>query len=349
MLGFPFLADLDLSTEQAAWPRASGSSSPPTSGNAGPDAFAAYGTEPSPQPTTSAQDGGEADVERSTTASAPGEIMFYVEGDQWRSPWKAPPTRRHFNARGSGLVHERTSPTASSSRTTGRTAEATDVDAPQTHIFDAMFSKIRDETSLRQGHTPVFTDFPSSTQMQGFFRNYFQCFHNTFPFLRQDASFYELPCHWVLLLSVCAVGSRYCSASSSNEHNSSSLLFSILEKSLLHRAGGFPFETPLLPWASPQKENPDDDALSLLQAAVLNLIWKVHSGSEAAGRGALTERHRIVQGCRNMDLLGEAVFESEHVSETRDWWEEQSRIRTGLTIWVRSFGYEGLVLWQRVY
>lgn len=330
-LGFPFLADMDLPAEQLAWP-------PPSV----PDPQVAEAVEaPSastyvarfPRSTTPLRNSeGDGEVARSATSATSASTvgMFYVDGDPWRAPLKASPTRRRSTRSILGMGDERTQSLPSAGTAPGA-SEGSRVDAPPTRIFDAILSKAKAEAPLWGGQGLDLANYPSPSQMQTCFGLYFQCFHHTAPFLRRDAGFYETPCHWVLLLALCAIGSRYLPVDSVGYD--SSLLFDILDKALSHRAGNFPFETPLLPWTTPHMGGPeDDDPLSLLQAAVISLIWKVHGGRESGSRGALGEGHRLVMACRNMDLLGDG--ESERVSASRDWWGEQSRTRTGLMIWV---------------
>lgn len=326
-LGFPFLADLDLPAEQVAWPATPSVPDPQAARSAEPLAPSAYGTEQSPHSTTSLRNSESEEGTKSTSSSGVG--MFYVDGNPWRAPLKASPSRRRSSRT---VVGNDGIPSTSPSTESTATGDESRSDTPRARVYDNMLRRIRVESSVWQGQGLDLTEYPSSSQMQRFFGLYFQCFHHTLPFLRRDASFYELPHHWVLLLSLCAIGSRYC-PNSSGRH--SSLLFDVLGKVLSRRAGAFPFETPLLLWEAPRVAvSEDEDPLSLLQAAVLNLIWKVHGGRGHAARGALAERHRVVAACQNMDLLGDVDSERRAASGARDWWEEQSRIRTGLSIWV---------------
>lgn len=334
-LGFPFVADMDLSAEQVAWPPTPSVPDPQVARGAEAPPPSTYGTVQSPESTISPRNGGESEGVARSTDSSSSVGTFYVDGNPWRAPLKASPSRRRSTR--TVLGREGIPSTSPSNGTTAEVGEGVLADAPPSRAYEAIVSKIKAEAPLWEGQKPDLTEYPSPSQMESFFKLYFRHFHQTLPFLRRDASFYELSCHWVLLLALCAIGSRYCPGGSGRD---GSLLFDILGKVLSHRVSGFPFETPLHPWAASRQTTPDDeDPLSLLQAAVLNLIWKVHGGKEHAARGALAERHRIVAACTHMDLLG--GLESEGAaSGRRDWWEEQSRIRTGLAIWVSRRGRE---------
>ncbi|SPO06863.1 related to alpha-glucosidase 2 [Cephalotrichum gorgonifer] len=277
------------------------------------------------------------------SARAASEATFYADGDvQWRSPLTSRPPQPHPAPRLRRLISGGARST-SPSNGSGPQAEAvtSDTDAPSIQAYEAMLSRIRAEAPhmVGDGHgATVPTKFPSLDQIRAAFRLYFQCFHHTFPFLRRDPTFYESPSQWILLLAICAVGARY--APGDSDVRNFPVLFDVLERVLGHRAADFPFETPLLPWARPPDAGEDqDDPLSTLQAAVLNLIWKVHGGKSYAMRGAGIERHRMVEACRNLDLLAAAEPQTgrgreKEASGARDWLAVESRIRTGLMIWL---------------
>ena len=324
--GFPFFAGHD-PAGQPAWPAPLGISSPELSRGFEDTGALVQGSDGSAPSGTSVRAG---DVRSSVGATTweSHEGTFYVDGGPARAPFKGlGRSARRRSAGGIARPRDETTPGTPFPETTS-TDETANADVPSVQAFGSMLMLTRAETPLGRG-----TDLPSIDQLREFFRLYFQCFHQTFPFLRRDTAFYDHPSRRVLLLAVCAVGSRYSPDSSSVR--SGLLLFRDLETALGARGLKYPFETPLLPWEEVRGAGDEEDPLSVVQAAVLNLIWKVHGGREGAGRGVSAERHRIVAACRNMDLLESIDADLGRSSGDSDWAREQSRTRTGLMIWVR--------------
>lgn len=327
-LGFPFLAGHD-TAEQPAWPVPPEIRSPELPGVAGAANVLVTGTQQS-SPSTSSPQNNEGEAVAMPVGYASNEGKFYVDGDPWRAPFKGfGRSARRRSTRCALSPRDETTPGTPFPENTS-IDETSNADVPSAQAFGTMLSCIRAEAPLGQG-----LDLLPLDQLRDFFRLYFQCFHQTFPFLRRDAHFYEPRSHCILLLAICATGSRY--SPDDTRERCSLLLFDALETVLGFRAVEFPFETPLLPWEELSGANSGEDPLSVLQAAVLSLIWKVHGGRVSAARGVMAERYRVVAGCRNMELLSNTDTEARRSSGNWDWAKEQSRTRTGLMIWVRSF------------
>jgi hypothetical protein len=80
--------------------------------------------------------------------------------------------------------------------------------------------------------------------------------------------------------------------------------------------------------------------LPMLQATILNTILRLHSGKPSVVKRALAERYHLVNECNRMSLLSSAAVElpGGFDDETRvsSWLSHQSRLRTGLMIWVKQ-------------
>lgn len=324
--GFPFFSGNDV-VGQPAWPAPLGISSPELSrGFEGTGELVQRTDGSAPSATSVRAEEGDSSAGASTWASHEG--TFYVDGGPSRAPFKGlGRSARRRSAGGIARPRDETTPGTPFPETTS-TNEATDADVPSVQAFESMLMLTRAETPLGR-----VTDLPAIDQLREFFRLYFQCLHQTFPFLRRDAGFYDHPSRWVLLLAICAIGSRY--FPDDNSVRGGLLLFRGLETVVGARGMEYPFETPLLPWEEVREADSGEDPLSMVQATVLNLIWKVHGGQEGAGRGVSAERHRIVAACRNMGLLESTDTELRRSSGGWDWARKQSRTRTGLMIWVR--------------
>ena len=324
-LEFPFDANDD-PMGQPAWPIPDEITSP----GLPPVTEASEVQVPSTTPSTSSPHRDEGDLGARSAGLASSEGTFYVDGDPWRAPFKGlGRSVRRRSTRGVLSPRDETTPGTPFPGDTG-TGEASSSDAPSEQALKFMLSCIR--TEMPSGRT---LDIPPISQLQAFFRLYFQCFHQTFPFLRRDARSYRSSPRWILLLAVCAIGSRY--ASDTNHVKRGVILFDALERVLRARAVEFPFESPLLPWKDIPIASSAEEPLSVLQAAVLNLIWKVHSGQESPTREVIAERHSIVAACRNMGLLSSTRPGMGKSSGDGDWAKDESRTRTGLMIWVRRF------------
>ncbi|QYS92681.1 hypothetical protein H0G86_000088 [Trichoderma simmonsii] len=166
--------------------------------------------------------------------------------------------------------------------------------------------------------------FPSLHCIEACVHSYFANFHPIFPFIRRKTFMEESKKHWQLLLAVAVVGSKY---NTSNAEPQLSLEFiAILDgisgSQLCHDG---PAETGI-------------PSMSSLQAGSLFLICTLHRSKSEMKRHALLERHYLVEACNELNLLsGES--EDSHVHHdlnklVEDWSMKQSRIRTGLMIWL---------------
>lgn len=179
-------------------------------------------------------------------------------------------------------------------------------------------------------------DFPSYAQMRLFVYHYFDNFHPVFSFLRKSSFAHDASQSWVLLLAVAAVGAKY--STSQHDRSRADPLLRCLSV-ILHQKhyGNEPNDNPAYNAQSCGDANavpraPPD--LRLVQAAVLNLMCLMNSGKSAYVHRALMERHYLTDACATLQLLSgnNRIFDIR--SSTLQWLEQESRIRTGLIIWV---------------
>lgn len=191
---------------------------------------------------------------------------------------------------------------------------------------------------------PSFSSFPSISQVQIYVRYYFDYFHPIFPFLRKSSFSHIVSSEWLLLLAVAVVGSRY--TLREQEADSGDMLLTTLDAALrLHK-----YELGLEHTArSNDLFLPGESAtihtcpyLATLQASILNVLLLQHSGRRSLVERALLERHYLVEACHSRGLISRKP-PTEHGSCAEDctgrdvvrcWLERESKIRTGMMIWV---------------
>ena len=169
---------------------------------------------------------------------------------------------------------------------------------------------------------------------------YFARFHPVYPFLRKSVSLFGGESGWILLLAVITVGAKYAQDSPTNRQRRDTL-FSLLQAVLADHLRASPQEVEddswaLEPWGSEGTNYLD---LPIIQAGILSQLCMLHSGNSTLLRRASLERFYLVDACNSMRLLSAAddTTISMRVCDTvafERWLESQSRIRTGMMIWV---------------
>jgi hypothetical protein len=79
-----------------------------------------------------------------------------------------------------------------------------------------------------------------------------------------------------------------------------------------------------------------------LQAVVLGMVDRLHSGQKVVTERALGQMFLLVEQCRSMNLLSHTPPKIDSVtssdgSSIRKWLRAQSELRTGLMLWVRFY------------
>jgi hypothetical protein len=187
------------------------------------------------------------------------------------------------------------------------------------------------------------TRFPSHQRIAELARLYFTNFHSTFPFIRRTDFPTKSTKHWILLLAVAAIGTKYAQANTP-ESSSDDVLLGILDTILNSHIYSTEADLDGGAW-NVMLDEPETSHLALptLQALILNIIWKVHSGKKPLVKRALAERYYLVTECARMGLLSSAMDEttSSPTDEARvlAWLRKESGLRTGMMIWVSASQY----------
>ncbi|KAL7958051.1 hypothetical protein V8C34DRAFT_284154 [Trichoderma compactum] len=300
--------------------------------------FPASGTLPDPDRECVSISGQEPGIVRHDTSASsvghptytPGKVgsgagrsitgSYYVDGDGSRAPFRGQTARRW---------RDRQMMAANDASTPGSTiANHTDSgtggswDGPLLVSVDSYNNLIRE---LGRENLVVDTNlFPSLQCIDACVRSYFANFHPTFPFIRKETFLEESNKHWKLLFAVVVVGSKY--NTSTEEPQLSPEFIAILD--------GI-FSSQMCHYG-PAEYNAFN--LPSLQAASLSWICSLHRGKSKTTRHALLQRHYLVEACTKLNLLSGESEDShahhDHNKLVRDWSMNQSRIRTGLMIWL---------------
>ncbi|KAK4062783.1 transcriptional regulator family: C2H2 zinc finger and Fungal Specific TF [Trichoderma aggressivum f. europaeum] len=262
------------------------------------------------------------EVNKSVTGS------YYVDGDGSRAPFRGQTARRWR-----GRHNDASTPGSSITNCTDG--------GPSGSWEGPLVSADGYNNLIRElGREDLVVDanfFPSLQCIDACVRSYFANFHPTFPFVRKKTFLEESNNHWKLLLAVAVVGSKY---NTSNEEPQLSPEFMAILDSISSSQVCYhePAENEI-PSGSPSQglaHNAFD--LPSLQAASLSLICSLHRGKSKMARHALLQRHYLVEACNQLNLLsGESEDTHAHHDYNKlvqDWSTNQSRIRTGLMIWL---------------
>jgi hypothetical protein len=211
--------------------------------------------------------------------------------------------------------------------------------------YDSMVQGIREECHLQQLRFDLVS-LLSRSQAQFFARQYFANFHPVFPFLRQSSFSHDVTQDWILLLAVCAVGSRYTRRLHGQEP--SDYLLDLLRKILRRQMYGLEnSQDPSAPFVPGNYHNtarqPSSTRIQTLQAGILTVMCMLHSGKRAYMDSAFLDRHYLVEACNKLGLLSprsrtDAITPKAAVQAdaTSVWARRESEIRTGMMIWVST-------------
>lgn len=193
------------------------------------------------------------------------------------------------------------------------------------------------------------SSLPTHEQVAVSVRQYFECFHPIFPFLRRSSFALDASKSWLLLLAVSVVGSRYLQLS--QHARLSEQLFDLLGAILTRCKYGIELQVALgdkdvdyVPSCPAQFDT--IPSIPVLQAGILNIACMLHSGRKALVERALVERHYLVEACHSLQLLVQSkrpynfktTTNSDHDDLLVEWQMRESKIRSGMMIWVtRSY------------
>ncbi|KAF5565279.1 transcription factor ZMS1 [Fusarium phyllophilum] len=209
-----------------------------------------------------------------------------------------------------------------------------------TSVPEALYSKLSSVVQKEIGIDPSLdldVQIPPLENIRAFVLLYYQCFHPTYPFIQKSSSVWQILDNWILLLAVATTGARYAGS------RWSSVMSELLDKGLKHRVdsiikGNTGSAKGI--WVPGNFQSHGRMDLQTLQASILNIISRVHSGQEVMMDWALHQRLALVEECRKMDLLSQTSpqttdtpVQDGDVAVTA-WMQTQSKLRTGLMIWV---------------
>ncbi|KAF5574682.1 transcription factor ZMS1 [Fusarium pseudoanthophilum] len=208
-----------------------------------------------------------------------------------------------------------------------------------TSVPEALYSKlssvIQNEIGI-DSSLDLDVQIPPLENIRAFVLIYYQCFHPTYPFIQKNSSVWQISDNWILLLAVATTGARYAGS------RWSSIMSELLDKCLRHRVDSIIKENTGSAkgiWVPGNFQSHGRMDLQTLQASILNIISRIHSGQEVVMDWALHQRLALVEECRKMDLLSQT---SPQTTDTpvqdgdiavTAWMQTQSKLRTGFMIW----------------
>ncbi|KAF5598988.1 transcription factor ZMS1 [Fusarium pseudocircinatum] len=209
-----------------------------------------------------------------------------------------------------------------------------------TSVPEALYSKLSSVVQNEIGIDPSLNldvQIPPLENIRAFVLLYYQCFHPKYPFIQKSSAVWQNSDNWILLLAVATTGARYAGS------RWSSVMSELLDKGLRHRVDFIIKENTGSAkgiWVPGNFQSNGRMDLQTLQASILNIISRIHSGQEVVMDWALHQRLALVEECRKMDLLSQTLpqttdtpVQDGDVAVTA-WMQTQSKLRTGLMIWV---------------
>ncbi|KAI1067894.1 hypothetical protein LB507_010566 [Fusarium sp. FIESC RH6] len=271
---------------------------------------------------------------RSSNASKSTDGALYVEGTMARAPFRGKLLGRHMEQRRGSTMTE-----AASINGAQDLIEDGQMISASVHVSEDLYSTLvlsADEHIENHGLNSTATLIPPLGHIRCFVRLYYENFHDTYPFLRKSASIWQDTGNWLLLLAVSTIGAKYLGGTWST--SMSRLLETILEHKLdvMSRGSNQNSRDTWIPGAL--KSQPQLD-LTTLQAMILNLIHRIHSGQKNLIERALSQRSILAEECRRMRLLSRTppqidIGTVNDTSFIAAWLKAQSELRTGLMLWI---------------
>ncbi|PNP51248.1 hypothetical protein THARTR1_08152 [Trichoderma harzianum] len=309
-----------------------------------PFLFPASGALPDPDRECLSSNGQEPDIVRHDTSASsashstytPSKLgseasksmtgSYYVDGDGSRAPFRGQ-TARRWRDRHVMATNDASTPGSSITSYT---------DGGPGVLWEGPFVSVDSYNNLMRelGRENLAVDtnfFPSLQCIEACVRSYFANFHPIFPFIQKRTFSEESNKHWKLLFAVAVVGSKY--NTSNEEPQLSPEFIAILDgmsSSQMSRHGPTGSQSQRMEYSGFD--------LPSLQAASLSLICSLHRGKSNMTRHALFERHYLVGVCNELNLLSgepeDSHIHHDYSKLVQDWSMNQSRIRTGLMIWL---------------
>lgn len=285
-----------------------------------------------------------------SVSSTPTKGRYYVDGDGGRAPFGGVPMQGRTSLVADGITRkDHHSPASASHMDTSspETAEPTTssssglvADFVSGETYGALLQGLEAESraSLLRGFD--MASFPNQIQVAEFSRLYFEKFNTLFPFLRKKSFLAETKSHWVLLLAVAAVGSKYISGHEIRDMRD--MMSDLLQQVGTKYLRNLSLQDCEGSWLSPVADgNARSSDLATLQCGILNTICMFHSGNSELVSRALADRYYLVEACSALHLLSPADWDGMQGSASEPsvehWLKVQSLTRTGMMIWVGLF------------
>ncbi|KAJ4048661.1 hypothetical protein NW761_004172 [Fusarium oxysporum] len=284
---------------------------------------------------------GQASSVNESNASSSSNGALYVDGTAARAPFRGQLLPQQVSLQSNRPEQDPRLPEADGSDYSYlKSLVASMRESPDnTFVPEALYSQLSSVVQNEIGIDPSLdldAQIPPLDHIRGFVLLYYRCFHPTYPFLQKNSSVWQVSDNWILLLAVATTGARYAGS------RWSSVMSELLDKALKHRVDSIIKENTGSAngiWVPGSFQSHGRMDLQTLQAAILNLISRIHSGQEVMMEWALYQRLALVEECRTMDLLSQTPpqtadtpVQNGDVAVT-GWMRTQSKLRTGLMIW----------------
>ncbi|RKK56514.1 hypothetical protein BFJ70_g2813 [Fusarium oxysporum] len=287
---------------------------------------------------------GQASSVNDSNASSSSNGALYVDGTAARAPFRGQLLPQQVSLQSNRPEQDPRLPEADGSDYSYlKSLVASMRESPDiTYVPEALYSQLSSVVQNEIGIDPSLdldAQIPPLDHIRGFVLLYYRCFHPTYPFLQKNSSVWQVSDNWILLLAVATTGARYAGS------RWSSVMSELLDKALKHRVDSIIKENTGSAngiWVPGSFQSHGRMDLQTLQAAILNLISRIHSGQEVMMEWALYQRLALIEECRTMDLLSQTPpqtadtpVQNGDVAVT-GWMQTQSKLRTGLMIWYTS-------------
>ncbi|KAK2930103.1 hypothetical protein FoTM2_010443 [Fusarium oxysporum f. sp. vasinfectum] len=284
---------------------------------------------------------GQASSVNDSNASSSSNGALYVDGTAARAPFRGQLLPQQVSLQSNRPEQDPRLPEADGSDYSYlKSLVASMRESPDnTFVPEALYSQLSSVVQNEIGIDPSLdldAQIPPLDHIRGFVLLYYRCFHPTYPFLQKNSSVWQVSDNWILLLAVATTGARYAGS------RWSSVMSELLDKALKHRVDSIIKENTGSAngiWVPGSFQSHGRMDLQTLQAAILNLISRIHSGQEVMMEWALYQRLALIEECRTMDLLSQTPpqtadtpVQNGDVAVT-GWMQTQSKLRTGLMIW----------------
>ncbi|KAH7478628.1 hypothetical protein FOMA001_g9446 [Fusarium oxysporum f. sp. matthiolae] len=284
---------------------------------------------------------GQASSVNDSNASSSSNGALYVDGTAARAPFRGQLLPQQVSLQSNRPEQDPRLPEADGSDYSYlKSLVASMRESPDNKFVpEALYSQLSSVVQNEIGIDPSLdldAQIPPLDHIRGFVLLYYRCFHPTYPFLQKNSSVWQVSDNWILLLAVATTGARYAGS------RWSSVMSELLDKALKHRVDSIIKENTGSAngiWVPGSFQSHGRMDLQTLQAAILNLISRIHSGQEVMMEWALYQRLALIEECRTMDLLSQTPpqtadtpVQNGDVAVT-GWMQTQSKLRTGLMIW----------------